>query len=135
MIGPLTSAALWLAGFWLEIFLWSLLSVFLYSWLFKYFLTRYLVAYPGVLLVWNVMGWIFCFCIWFIYALFSLFYNSFLSDSPGPSSDSYLDWLGTVFIISTITISFFALRFIYNEEKGYWEYKRLEKQKETLNEN
>lgn len=127
MIGPLTSAALWLAGFWIEIVLWCVLAIFLYSWLFQYYLTRYLIAYPGILLVWNVMGWLFCFCVWFIYTLFSLVYNSFLSDTPGPSSDSYLSWLGDVFLISTIVVSFLALRFIYKDERDYWKYKRTQK--------
>lgn len=126
MIGPLTSAVLWLGGFWLEIFLWSLLSTLLYSWLVQYTVTRYLIAYPGVLLLWNLGGWLFCFCIWFIYMLFGNVYDSFIA-STDPNTP-YMERLGTAMLLSTIVISFFAIRFIYREETQYWENNRLRKQ-------
>lgn len=132
MIGPLTSAALWMAGFWLEIFLWSILALALYSWLFQYYLTRYLVAYPGLVLLWNLGGWLFCFCMWFIYTLFDLFYSAFFTEAgAAKASENYMDWLGTIFTISTIVVTFFCLRFIYKEETAYWEYKRLQMKNKT----
>jgi len=123
-MGPLTGATLWFAQFSIEIILWCFFSAFLYSFLFKYLLTRYLIAYPGVILSWNLIGWIVCLCLWFIYTVLKVTYDFFFSDGPRPSSESYYDSLDIIFIISTITVTLFAFVFIYNQERGYWDSKK-----------
>lgn len=129
MIGPLTSAALWLAGFWLEIFLWSLLCAVLYTTLFKYLVIRYVILYPGIVCVFSLAGWIISFCIWLAYSLIALFYDWFIADVR--IETDYASRLGLFITLSTILTVFIALRFIYKKESEYWESKRQQKQKKT----
>jgi len=125
-VGPLTNLVLWLGGFWLEIGLWFLLSVFIYSWLYQYHITRWLIAYPSVLIISNVMAWIFFGCLWFMGSIFGLFYEAFFTESGISNTSGYVDFAGNMFTISTIFVTFLALRFIYNQEKSYWDSKKSE---------
>lgn len=117
MIGPLTGFSFWVAGFALEILLWSLLCFFLYDFLCRYKITRYLIAYPGTILLWNLGGWIICFCVWLVYMLFGCIYDVMIADVD--PNTPYAERLSTFMSISTVVISFFALRLIYTQEKEY----------------
>lgn len=125
MIGPLTEAVLWLGGFWIEIALWCLLGGLLYAWLSKYLITRYLIAYPGLLLVSNIAAWIIICCVWFFVIICHTFYVSFFTDFPHEEmTDTYYEYLSYVLLFSTFVVSAFCAKFIYEQERDYWKNKK-----------
>jgi hypothetical protein len=117
-----------LGGFFLEWFLGWLFLALIYVFLRQYLLTRYLIAYPGMLLALNIAGWILSFCIYLMYAIGGTFYSSFIEDVPYQvvqnRAASYILFLEKALMASTVIMSALGLYFILNEEKLYWETKR-----------
>jgi len=59
-------------------------------------------------------------------SIFGLFYEAFFTESGISNTSGYVDFAGNMFTISTIFVTFLALRFIYNQEKSYWDSKKSE---------
>lgn len=117
-----------LGAFFLEWFLlWAFFGLlyFLFS---QFILTRYLIAYPGLILIANVMGWALCFCIYLFYAIGSEFYYAFINYVPYHEDTSrtgkYIVFLNNSTKISTVIMTAISLFFIYAQEKEYWQSKK-----------
>lgn len=111
-------------AFFLEWFLgWALLAV-LYFFFSKYMITRYLIAYPGLILLFNVAGWLLSYCIFFFYTIGGIFHSSFIDYRPfheNPNeSEKYMAFLESCLKVSTVVMSAWALFFIYGQEREHW---------------
>lgn len=118
-----------LGAFFLEWFLLWILIMGIYMFFHQYLITRYLIAYPFLLLVFNVLGWILSFCVWFFYTIWGLIKSSFIDPIPhyqNPhNTDKYMEFFGTCLEISTIVMTLVTIRYVYLQEKEYWEGRKV----------
>lgn len=114
-----------LGAFFIEWFLLWALIMGVYLFFHQYLITRYLISYPFILVVYNVLGWVMSFCIWFLYMLLSLIKSSFIDPIPHYQNphrtDQYMEHLGTFLEVSTLVMTIVAIRHIYLHEKEYWQ--------------
>ena len=114
-----------LGAFFLEWFLAWAFIVVLYAFFSKYLVTRYLIAYPGLILLFNVLGWLLSYCIFFFYTIGGIFHSSFIDYKPfheNPSqTDKYIGFLESCLRVSTVVMTACALFFIYGQEREHWQ--------------
>jgi hypothetical protein len=117
-----------LGAFLLEWFLGWALLVLLYIFFRRYILTRYLIAYPGMLLILNVAGWITAFCIYLLYAIGGTFHSSFIEDllyqEVQERTGRYILSLEKALKASTVLMTLLGLFFIVGDERSYWQTRR-----------
>lgn len=121
----------WLLAFGFEVALFTVITYAIYSYLWKYLITRYTLAYPGLLLMYNIMGWVFAFCVFWGYSLLDLFYDAFFGDGVDENSDAYITLLNTGMIVSTVVVTCVCCVSIYNQESLYWKSRRVNKKLKT----
>ena len=120
----MVSIVAWIGSFFLEVFLFALITNLIYNFLWKNLITRYTLAYAGLLLMYNVMGWLFAFCIFWIYSLLDMFYDAFFGNGVERYTKRYVGILNNGLLISTIAITSLCTMSIYKQEKDYWKNKR-----------
>lgn len=91
-----------------------------YYFFMQYHVTRYLVSYPGLLFLFNALGWAFSIVLCLFIGISNSFYNAFITDGPRIERD-YKSLLNVLMIISTICMTFIGLLQIIKDEKSYWE--------------
>lgn len=118
-------------AFFLEWLLVWILVMGIYLFFHQYLITRYLISYPFILLVWNICGWLLSYCIFFFYTLWGLIKSSFIDPIPHYSNphntDQYIEFLGTCLKISTVLATLLGLWMIYSHEKEYWQQRKNNK--------
>ncbi|NDC24745.1 MAG: hypothetical protein EBZ49_11565 [Proteobacteria bacterium] len=120
----MVSIVAWIGSFFLEVFLFALITNLIYNFLWKNLITRYTLAYAGLLLMYNVMGWLFAFCIFWIYSLLDMFYDAFFGNGVERYTKRYVGILNNGLLISTIAVTSLCAMSIYKQEKDYWKNKR-----------
>jgi hypothetical protein len=109
-----------IGAFFLNWFLFWIVMVLIYSFFKQYLITRYLIAYPGVVVLYNILGWLTCLCIFLVYAIGSEFYYAFINYVPFHEntnrSQKYVDFLNSSLIVSSVIMTIFALVTVYHEE-------------------